>query len=120
MEIFNENKVVLPDLPGTASPKERLAHEVAGRIVEQMNRTEPDSFHKAFFAVVHHGGQVAKCDVRLVNYATEDRCNYVLSYKDGGEVYGEVLKKLSGIGRIDLVRVGLCGGILAGTFAPDR
>ena len=47
MEIMNTNKVELPALPGSATAKQKLAWEVAGRIIEQMNRNDPDKVHKA-------------------------------------------------------------------------
>ena len=114
MEIFNRNKVSVPDLPGTASVKERLAHEVASRIVRYMNMNDPRNFRAAHFDVIHHGGKLKSCTIYIVDGGIEDP-----HYRSGSKVCEAVLGELSRISRIDRVTVSMYPGFNFGSFSPD-
>ena len=82
MEIMNENKVELPALQANATAKHRLAWEVSGRIVEQMNRIDPDKVHKAYINIFHHGSQVKPVAI----YVAEGAIGEAKRYKSGSKV----------------------------------
>ena len=114
MEIMNKNKVELPALPGSATAKQKLAWEVAGRIVEQMNRNDPDKVHKAFINIRHHGDQVKPVSI----YVTEGAIGGNKWYKSGSKVAEAVYEAISKVSRIDRVAVVAYSGEAVGVFAP--
>jgi len=114
MEIMNENRVELPALPGSATAKQRLAWEVAGRIVEQMNRNDPDKVHKAYISIRHHGDQVKPVAI----YVAEGAVGGAKWYKSGSKVVEAVHEALSKVSRIDRVAVLAYSGEAVGVFAP--
>jgi len=110
MEIFNKNRVELPELPAVAGKKLRLAHEVAGRIVETMNRNRPSYCDNAWLEVTHHG--TARTDVHL--YLTDGPD----SYKSGSKIVEAVAQALSGISCIRSVSIFGLSVTSIGRFAP--
>lgn len=115
MEIFNKNKVSLPELPVTGvSPKQKLAHEVASCIVAMMNRNDPAHFHKAFFNVKHHGNKLKSCTV----YVAEGMLGEA-RYKSGSKVCEAVLAELSRLSKIDGVTVIAPANLTVASFSPD-
>mgnify|MGYP003300071197 CR=1 FL=1 len=114
MEIMNENKVELPALPGSAGAKQKLAWEVAGRIVEQMNRNDPDEVRKAYLSIFHHGDQVKPVTI----YISEGALTGKAWYKSGSKVAEAVYEALSKVSRIDRVAVVANSCETIGVFAP--
>lgn len=114
MEIMNENKVELPALPGNPTAKQRLAWEVSGRIVEQMNRNDPDKVHKAYINIFHHGDQVKPVAI----YISEGVLTGKAYYKSGSKVTEAVFEAISKVSRIDRVAVVANSGETIGVFAP--
>lgn len=113
MEIMNTNKVELPALPGSATAKQKLAWEVAGRIIEQMNRNDPDNMHKAYFCVKHHGGQEKPFLVYVSENVGDKRW-----YKSGSKVVEAVNEALSKVSRIDSVAIEATFHETIGVFKP--
>lgn len=114
MEIMNENGVELPALPGSATAKQKLAWEVAERIVEQMNRNDPDKVHKAYLSIFHHGDQVKPVAI----YVSEGALTGKAWYKSGSKVAEAVYEAVSRVSRIDRVAVVANSGEAVGMFAP--
>lgn len=114
MEIMNENKVELPALQANATAKHRLAWEVSGRIVEQMNRNDPDKVHKAYINIFHHGDQVKPVAI----YVAEGAIGEAKRYKSGSKVSEAVYEAISKVSRIDRVAVVANSGEAVGVFAP--
>lgn len=112
MEIMNTNKVELPALPGSATAKQKLAWEVAGRIIEQMNRNDPDKVHKAYFKIFHHGDQVKPVAI----YVAEGAIGGAKWYKSGSKVAEAVHEAISKVSRIDRVAVVAYSGEVVGVF----
>lgn len=115
MEIMNENRVELPALPGGATAKQRLAWEVAGRIVEQMNRNDPDNVRRAYLIIFHHGDQVKPVAI----YVSEGALTGRAQYKSGSKVAEAVSEAISRVSRIDRVAVVASSGEAVGVFAPS-
>ena len=116
MEIMNENKVELPALPGSPTAKQRLAWEVSGRIIEQMNRNDPDKVHKTYINIFHHGDQVKPVAI----YVTEGAIGGAKWYKSGSKVTEAVYEAISKVSRIDRVAVVANSGEAVGVFAPAQ
>ena len=114
MEIINESKVSYPVLPSRPSAKERLAGEVASRIIDYMNMNSPDTYHKAYFTVRHHGDRMKECSI----FVAEGKIGEPYAYKSGSKVAEAVLDKLSGVSRIDSVTVYVSPTVVGGRFAP--
>lgn len=114
MEIMNENRVELPALQTNAKAKQRLAWEVTGRIVEQMNRNDPDNVRKAYLNIFHHGDQVKPVAI----YISEGALTGKAQYKSGSKVAEAVYEAISRVSRIDRVDVVANSGEVLGMFAP--
>lgn len=112
MEIMNTNKVELPALPGSATAKQKLAWEVAGRIIEQMNRNDPDKMTKAFISIRHHGDQVKPVAI----YVAEGAIGENWWFKSGSKVAEAVYEAISKVSRIDRVAVVAYSGEVVGVF----
>lgn len=113
MEIMNENRVELPALPGSATAKQKLAWEVAGRIVEQMNRNDPKGMDKAYICVKHHGGK----DKPFLLYVSENAGDGWW-FKSGSKVVEAVNQVLSKVSCIESVAVEATFHETLGVFKP--
>ena len=111
MELLNENKVTLPDLPAKAGKKLVLAHEIAGRIVQMMNVNTPTDLSGAFLTIVHHGDQVKKASVYLT-YGFDK--NTV--FRSGSKVVEAVFAAIENVSRIDYVSVDITAMASVGKF----
>lgn len=114
MEITNENPVTLPELPGKPTRKEALAHEVAARIVEHMNRNQPRWLRTMFVGVHHHE---VRTDGKIISVA-EKLPDESWAYKSGSKVVEAVLEVLSGYTKINTVRISGGENEDIGVFAP--
>ena len=114
MELLNDNKVTLPDLPARPGKKLALAHEIAARIVNIMNVNTPDQLHGAFLTIVHHGTQVKKASIYLTDWLG-DRNN---TFRSGAKVVEAVLAALENVSRIDYVSVDITPMASVGKFTP--
>lgn len=114
MEIMNKNKVELPALPGSATAKQKLAWEVAGRIIEQMNRNDPDKMTKAFINIRHHGGQIKPVAI----YVAEGTIGENWWFKSGSKVVEAVHQALSKVSCIDSVAIEATFHETVGVFKP--
>ena len=114
MEVMNDNKVGLPELPGSATAKQKLAYAVAGRIVEQMNRNDPEKMTKAFISIHHHGDQVKPVAI----YVAEGGLTGNSHYKSGSKVVEAVTEAISRVSCIERVDIEATFHEIVGTFAP--
>lgn len=113
MEIMHKDKVELPALPGSATAKQKLAWEVAGRIIEQMNRNDPKGMDKAYICVKHHGGQ----EKPFLLYVSENAGDKWW-FKSGSKVVEAVNQALSKVSCIDSVAIEATFHETIGVFKP--
>ena len=96
MEMFNENRIDYPTLPAEATKDERLALEITCRLIDHMNRTDPNDGNRvAFLTLIPHGNlkQMTLKRVYLAEYGNDPYMS--CCWKSGSKVAEAVLEILS-------------------------
>ena len=114
MEKFNENMVTLPELPKFLTMKEKLAWEVAGRIIEQMNRNDPENMYKTYINIHHHDDQ----ERRVKIYVADGGLSEKFYYKSGSKVVEAVTEAIYNESCINYVTVEASFKDNVGIFVP--
>ena len=115
MEIINENKVSYPTLAAKPSAKEKLGAEVACRIIDLMNRNEPDLLPIPKIRVNHHGNQFTDRNVFIADYVAGDS-GFDAYWKSGSRIAEAVIEILKRVSKIDSVEILIGVSVCIGKF----
>lgn len=115
MEIINENKVSYPTLASRPSAKEKLGAEVACRIIDLMNRNEPQEIPLSKIRVRHHGDQFTERDVFITD-CVAGKVGFDRYWKSGDKVAEAVIGILNRVSKIDSVEIFIDVSVCIGKF----